>query len=529
MARSTRAARRRSRSAPSSTPRRTDTTAGFHYAYSCSNASLAGATYASTTGASEHDLHLSATTATYTVRARIIDKDDGFTEYTTTVIVNNVAPTATLTNNGPVNEGSPATITLQRPVRPRVDRHGGRLPLRLQLHQRLPGRRDLRQHRRASRARPAPIRDNGTYTVRARIIDKDDGFTEYTTTVIVNNVAPTATLANNGPVNEGSPATITFSGQFDPRVGPTRRPASTTPTAAPTPPGRRDLRQHHRRPATHDLHLPDNGDLHRPRPDHRQGRRLHRVHHDGHRQQRRPDRDPGQRWPGQRGAARRRSRSAVSSTHRRTDTTAGFHYAYSCSNASLAGATYASTGGPAPRPAAPISDNGTYTVRARIIDKDDGFTEYTTTVTVNNVNPTATLANNGPVNEASPATISFSGQFDPIVGPTRRPASTTPTAAPTPAWPARPTPTRRPTAPRPDLHLQRQRDLHRRRSDHRQGRRLHRVHHDGHRQQRRTRRSRCLSYPPTMPSPTTPRRPSSGRTPPISRCIRHDHVHVPGR
>ena len=29
-----------------------------------------------------------------------------------------------------------------------------------------------------------------TRTVRARIIDKDGGFTEYTTTITVNNVAP---------------------------------------------------------------------------------------------------------------------------------------------------------------------------------------------------------------------------------------------------------------------------------------------------------------------------------------------------
>jgi hypothetical protein len=42
--------------------------------------------------------------------------------------------------------------------------------------------------------------DNGSYTVRARIIDQDNGFTEYTVSVNVNNVAPTATLSNNGPV-----------------------------------------------------------------------------------------------------------------------------------------------------------------------------------------------------------------------------------------------------------------------------------------------------------------------------------------
>src|SRR5206468_10420377 len=41
------------------------------------------------------------------------------------------------------------------------------------------------------------------------------------------------------------------------------------------------------------------------------------------------------------------------------------------------------------------------------------FANKTFKVTVSNVAPTATLSNNGPVNEASPATISFSAQLDP--------------------------------------------------------------------------------------------------------------------
>src|SRR5215212_3676183 len=58
--------------------------------------------------------------------------------------------------------------------------------------------------------------DNGSYPVKGRIIDKNDGFGEYTTTVTVNNVAPTATLSNDGPINEGGSATVSFSGQSDP-------------------------------------------------------------------------------------------------------------------------------------------------------------------------------------------------------------------------------------------------------------------------------------------------------------------------
>ena len=57
--------------------------------------------------------------------------------------------------------------------------------------------------------------DNGSYTVYGRIFDKDSGATDYTTTVLVNNVAPTASLSNNGPVNEGSPVTVSFASPSD--------------------------------------------------------------------------------------------------------------------------------------------------------------------------------------------------------------------------------------------------------------------------------------------------------------------------
>ncbi|MBI3258396.1 MAG: hypothetical protein HYZ54_02780, partial [Ignavibacteriae bacterium] len=54
-----------------------------------------------------------------------------------------------------------------------------------------------------------------TRTVHGRIIDKDGGFTDYTTLVAVNNVAPTASLSNNGPVSESGTATVSFASQAD--------------------------------------------------------------------------------------------------------------------------------------------------------------------------------------------------------------------------------------------------------------------------------------------------------------------------
>ena len=50
----------------------------------------------------------------------------------------------------------------------------------------------------------------GSRTVRACIKDKDEGSTCYTTTITITNVAPTATLANGGAVQEGSTGTVSF-------------------------------------------------------------------------------------------------------------------------------------------------------------------------------------------------------------------------------------------------------------------------------------------------------------------------------
>ena len=106
--------------------------------------------------------------------------------------------------------------------------------------------------------------------------------------VTVRNVAPTATLSNNGPVNEGSPATISFSGQSDPSSA---------------------------------------------------------------------------------------------------DASAGFHYEYRCDGSAFPGSANYSTAATAASTSCTFNDNGNKTVRARIIDKNNGSTEYTTTVVVNNVGP----------------------------------------------------------------------------------------------------------------------------------------------
>lgn len=86
------------------------------------------------------------------------------------------------------------------------------------------------------------------------------------------------------------------------------------------------------------------------------------------------------------------------------DTAAGLHYAYSCTGAALDQATYASSGSAATT-SCTFADDGVYTVRGRIIDKDGGYKEYTTVVKVRNVAPSITAAGSV-VDENGVATVS---------------------------------------------------------------------------------------------------------------------------
>ena len=68
------------------------------------------------------------------------------------------------------------------------------------------------------------------------------------------------------------------------------------------------------------------------------------------------------------------------------DTQAGLRFAYACSGAPLAGVTWA-TASASPDTGCTFNDNGSYSVRGVVIDKDGGLNEYATTVLVGNLPP----------------------------------------------------------------------------------------------------------------------------------------------
>ncbi len=181
-------------------PSSDDTSAGFHYAFSCDGSALpityAAADTSNSTNCTFND------NGTYSVTGRIFDKDDGYTEYTTTVHVHDVSPTANISNSGPLDEGGTATVSLTNPSDPSSDDttagfryafscDGSALP-------------DTYAAAGMSNTASCSFPDDGSYPVTGRIFDKDDGYTAYTTTVQVNNVAPTITdVTSSGTTGAG--------------------------------------------------------------------------------------------------------------------------------------------------------------------------------------------------------------------------------------------------------------------------------------------------------------------------------------
>ena len=308
-------------------PSTADTAAGFAYAYDCGHGY--GASTPAATGTCTFDDQ-----GTFPVKATIFDKDGGSTEYSTNVAVMNVAPTATFTAGASVAEGSPATLTFTAPLDPSSTDVAAGFTYAYDC--------GTGYGAATSAASLTCTFDDGpsTHVVRATIFDKDGGTTEYTASVAVTNVAPTATLGTPAPVNEGAAAIVSVSGQTDP-------------------------------------------------------------------------------------------------SH--ADTAAGFLYAFACDGVTISAATSSSS-------TSCSYDDGpsTHTVRARIFDKDGGSSDMTTTITVVNVTPTAKFAAPATVPEGLPISLALSAPLDPSASDTAAgftyafdcgagsglgPFSTTPTAS----------------------------------------------------------------------------------------------------
>ncbi len=125
--------------------------------------------------------------STFVVQGKITDSTGHSTSYIDSIKVNDVPPTATLSNNGAVNIGSPVTVSFSNASDPsHADTTAG-------FHYSFALNRSgmANSYAKAGTASSAnfTFTKAGTYTVYGVIFDDHNGFTDYTTTVTVNGVA----------------------------------------------------------------------------------------------------------------------------------------------------------------------------------------------------------------------------------------------------------------------------------------------------------------------------------------------------
>jgi PKD repeat protein len=182
-----------------------DVAAGFEYAFDCGDGSGYGAFSSSSNFACPTD-----DSGTLNVGGKIQDKDGGQIEYSGQVNVFNVPPSATFSNDGPVDEGTPLTLTLSDFTDPSVIDFGS-LQFAFDCGYGA-GFGPFSSSAIATCATP----DNGlpAILVQGKVQDKDGGVSQYTEPVTVNNVPPVVTITDYPTDLLPAPADVTVDFSF---------------------------------------------------------------------------------------------------------------------------------------------------------------------------------------------------------------------------------------------------------------------------------------------------------------------------
>jgi hypothetical protein len=148
----------------------------------------------------------------YTITLRVSDGKDTTTD-TATLNVNNTVPDATVSNNGPVNERSTATVSFSNVVDPSTADTAAGFRYAYDFDNagtyEIGGATYATAVTASSATVPASFLADGpaSRTVRMLVIDKDGVGHLYTTSITVDNVAPTGALANQ-TVEEGTNVSV---------------------------------------------------------------------------------------------------------------------------------------------------------------------------------------------------------------------------------------------------------------------------------------------------------------------------------
>jgi hypothetical protein len=178
-------------------------------AQSCDGGTLSNASFNPATGAGSFDCRWDDGPSAHTPSVTVSDGDGGSDGDSLAVTVNNIAPTATFGNDGPVNEGSRFHLSLTNAHDASAADEAAGFTYAFDCGS---------GYGAFSTAATAtcPTSDNGSRAVKGKLKDKDGGVTEYTASVTVNNVAPTATFGNDGPVSEGTSFHLSLTSPQDP-------------------------------------------------------------------------------------------------------------------------------------------------------------------------------------------------------------------------------------------------------------------------------------------------------------------------
>ncbi|HWI63779.1 MAG TPA: PKD domain-containing protein [Symbiobacteriaceae bacterium] len=174
-------------------PSMADTAAGFQYAFACD-----GGAYVPAAGPTASCMYDDGP-GSHTVMARIMDKDGGMSEYSATVQVVNVAPTADLQVPAMVNEGDSFAVALANEHDASMADTAAGFTKSFDCGAGFSG------------VASCTAIDNPSMLVKGRIMDKDGGMSEYSATVPVMNVAPSvgAIMAPLDPNAVGSTVSTT--------------------------------------------------------------------------------------------------------------------------------------------------------------------------------------------------------------------------------------------------------------------------------------------------------------------------------
>ncbi len=185
-------------------PSPVDAQAGLRFVFDCAGGSLDGAGYSD--GATDPGTSCSFDDgpATRTIRARVIDKDGGFSEQSVEVAVDNVAPEAAFAAPTEATEQDSFALALTDASDP----SGADLAAGLAYAFDCGDGSGFGEFSDSAEMACVAVGD-GRLMVRGKVRDKDGGSSPYSAEIAINVLPPTIeSVANDGPISEGGRATI---------------------------------------------------------------------------------------------------------------------------------------------------------------------------------------------------------------------------------------------------------------------------------------------------------------------------------